>query len=341
MHATNNSIKNVTLVTAAFILICLALIPRPAYAINKCYPSGSSTNANLGLTLNVNAPPASLNSASFIIGTTPSQIKARFASVIEDNFRTGNVNRILGNLSPTELRNLAALYRSDTAGNTAPLLAILAKSASAKALVRIAGVFGRDPTIEAVDLYAPTAVATRFFASPSLSKLQSPSLMNQTTQTGGSTPFLRVGGGGPAPTPDMTLSEIYLDFRTAPVGSMSVSSALFETATYAGTELVTAWTAGYTIGTAVNNVITTYDPSLENTIGGTISQMLSDINSSISAIQQGQYENSWDSLFGGSQPAVPQNSGNDFNVTSSLATYMSFVAQNGGAGNTGGGNGCP
>lgn len=322
--------------SARTLLVAMAvgMIPRLSYAVNRsCNPSGSAA-----IRLGSGAPPPA-NTANSVLGATPAEIQARFAGVIEQNFHHGNTNQILHNLSSTELADLAVLYKNSTYGNTGPLLEILAKKVNARGLVRVASAFGQLQTITAVDSYAPTAVAERFFASPSLPVLHPSPQVAQAVENGGMQSLITAGGGGPAPTIDMTINEIYLEFRTAPVGSLSVPAALYETSAFVGVNLSGAAYSGYTLGTDINNLIEADDPSLENTIGGTIAQMLSDISSAITELQQGQYESSWNSLFGGSQPVVPQNSGNDFNVTASMAAYMNYVNQNGGPGGYGGGSG--
>ena len=81
---------------------------------------------------------------------------------------------------------------------------------------------------------------------------------------------------GPAPTLDMTLYEIYLEFRTAAIGSLSVEAALYETAAFAGANLGTAFGVGLTIGTGIDWLIQTLDPPLWNMIGDTEGTIVGD-----------------------------------------------------------------
>ena len=96
----------------------------------------------------------------------------------------------------------------------------------------------------------------------------------------------------------MTLEEIYLEFRTAPVGSLTPSAALAETAMYAGTWLYASWTIGSWIGNGLHQLIETYDPTLDETIGDTIGSMIDNFWMASDSVQQGHYEAAFDELFG-------------------------------------------
>ena len=101
-----------------------------------------------------------------------------------------------------------------------------------------------------------------------------------------------------APTLDMTLNEIYLEFRTAPIGSVGPTAAIAETTAYSGIWLTLAWKTGTGLGNELNGLINTYDPSLGDAIGGTVAGMVDATNQSWSELQQGQYQASFDALFG-------------------------------------------
>lgn len=97
----------------------------------------------------------------------------------------------------------------------------------------------------------------------------------------------------------MTLREIYLEYRTAPVGSLSPGAALSETTIYAGTRLYVAWQAGYAFGTVIrNDIILSFAPSFDNVLGGTIDSAIQNINDATTEWQQGNWEGAADSLFG-------------------------------------------
>lgn len=85
----------------------------------------------------------------------------------------------------------------------------------------------------------------------------------------------------------MTLEEIYLDFRTAPVGSLSPASAMSETALFASQRVLPAAAAGTAIGTGINYLIETYDPSLSDAIGGTIAGSIEAAQAAVLAFTPG------------------------------------------------------
>lgn len=97
--------------------------------------------------------------------------------------------------------------------------------------------------------------------------------------------------GPPTTTIDNTISEIYLDFRTAPVGSMGVRAALLETSIYTMSYLAGAWGVGYTIGSGIHWAIETFDPALDDTIGGTVDAALTNIAEATNDVAWGDYKN--------------------------------------------------
>lgn len=92
----------------------------------------------------------------------------------------------------------------------------------------------------------------------------------------------------PLLTTDLTLEEIYLELRTATVGGLSPASAFSETMIFAGSRLVPAYAAGYTVGTVIHNLIETFDPSLNDAIGKTLDQSIADLEALIQAILDAQ-----------------------------------------------------
>jgi hypothetical protein len=88
------------------------------------------------------------------------------------------------------------------------------------------------------------------------------------------------------PTPSIyyTLEEIYLDFRTAPIGAMNVTEALVETSVYAAAHLGIAYTVGDWLGQGIGFLWQKYAPESWNTFGGTIDQMLTNINDYANAV---------------------------------------------------------
>jgi hypothetical protein len=211
-------------------------------------------------------------------GTTPEQIKARFASVIEGNFANGAAENIIRHLSDRELTDLAARYNENTEAARRPLLAIFATRLTDQSLVRVASAFGKSAVTNAVNTYSSAEMKAA--ALPQIASL--PTKIQPMT----------------APTTDMTINEIYLEFRTAPVGSVGPASALSETAMFAASRISVAAWAGYAIGTQISNAIETYDPSLSDAIGGTVAGMVNQVQNAGSDIKEGQVEKALDDLFG-------------------------------------------
>jgi hypothetical protein len=155
-------------------------------------------------------------------------------------------------LSSHELNSLAsAMQRAymDT-GRKALALDMMASALDAKRLIRVAQAFGFAPTFEAIVRSAPEK--TSAFLAQSNPNWGLPPVREASP----SSVFL-----------DYTIEEIYLTFRTAPVGSLSVSASVYMTATVAGAYLITAWTTGHYIGSGINSLINTYAPDLGNAIG--------------------------------------------------------------------------
>lgn len=94
------------------------------------------------------------------------------------------------------------------------------------------------------------------------------------------------------------------DFRTAPVGNLSVPGALSETLSFAGGRLIAAWGVGYAVGTGISQLIQTYDPSLDDAIGGTVDEgkiIQNDaeaINSALTSDARATAEDTADGAFG-------------------------------------------
>jgi hypothetical protein len=216
---------------------------------------------------------------------TPEFIHGHFASVIEANLAAANASQVVSRLSDRELADLASVYASRS-GDTSALLEVLASGLSGAQLARTATAFGLDATSSAVAKHASDAVRQEYEAivPRQLSKPDS----------------ARIGPRpNAAPTTDMTLTEIYLEYRTAPIGSLTPASALSETAIFAGTRLTGAFGTGWAIGSAVVPLLDTYTPDLYDAIGGTISQAIENLTTAGSLLSRGQYEGAIDSMFGG------------------------------------------
>jgi hypothetical protein len=251
-----------------------------------------------------------VNAAAAVLGTTPAEIDARFAGVIEQNFRTGDPNKLVHALTSHELADLATLYKQRSGGATT-LLELMAKHVDADGLTLVASAFGQTETAAAAASYAPRAVYTAFKSLAAREAAVASPAIAQAENVGDA-----VVTDAAAPTVDMTPYEIYLDFRTAPNGSLSILGALYEAGVFITFRVSIAYGAGYATGTVVNDLIETYDPDLETTIGGTVSEMVQQVQNAITAAAQGELEESFDNLFG---IPISYNNPGDFDVTEEMA----------------------
>jgi hypothetical protein len=119
-----------------------------------------------------------------------------------------------------------------------------------------------------------------------------------------------------APNVGMTLEEIYLDFRTAPIGALGVEAALYETFMFAGVEVWGAAQFGWSLGTEIGNLIKTYDPSLDAAINNFIATEVENFMSASTWTQEGSIEEQSDYHFG---EYVPLLDAGDFSVVNDMA----------------------
>jgi hypothetical protein len=122
-----------------------------------------------------------------------------------------------------------------------------------------------------------------------------------------------------------TPSEIYLDLRTAPVGSMNRLGALVETLSVINRAIVISWTAGQAIGTVANYLLENYAPDLYTTIGGTVSEIYNEYLNATTLVTQGNYIGGLCTIVG--VPAVQNSpmsrSDGDYGSTTSYTDYSS------------------
>lgn len=253
-----------------------------------------------------------------VIGADETSVDSNFGDVIEANFAAASTEQLIARLSDKELAAIAKHYQRTRGAHDTPLLSTFAKRLSDKALIRVAGAFDKSAVADAVTKYSGSAVRASF--ATQLSSVR-PALLPGPGEGGGS------GGGGgggtggggisggssPAPTTDMTLEEIYLDFRTAPVGSLSPASALSETALFASEKVLPYAAAGTAIGTGINYLIENYDPSLGDAIGDTIAGSIGAAQAAATEVERGHYQSAYDALF-------------DYPVTNSGGATVQFDA---------------
>ena len=143
-----------------------------------------------------------MNSAAAVLGTTPAEIDARFAGVIEQNFRAGDPNKLVHALTSHELADLATLYKRS--GGTTTLLELMAKNVDADGLTLVASAFGQAETEAAVASYAPRAVYMAFNSLPVRAAAAASPTIAQAVKAGDA-----MVTDAAAPTVDMTPYEIY------------------------------------------------------------------------------------------------------------------------------------
>ncbi|HEU0276970.1 MAG TPA: hypothetical protein VFQ95_04015 [Rhodanobacteraceae bacterium] len=252
------------------------------------------------------------------LGSTPEEVQAGFAATIERHFARPGAAAVFARLSDKELSDLAALYKSSAPVGDVDLYRTLASRLDANQLIRAAVAFGAAPVEAAVRSVASATVEGAFTAELALDA--------QAAQSTGA-----VGVSGihtMTPNVGMTLREIYLDFRTDPVGSLGVRDALAETGFYVGSELVGAATVGYALGQGLNYLIENYAPGLDQAIGGTEYNMVQDMQSAATEFEQGRYEKSIDALFGSPLANAGDYAGDD-DVGGSYAFYEDDLSGSG------------
>lgn len=225
------------------------------------------------------------SSIALKLGVTPQEVSAKFSSNIEEDFKNGSTERMISRLSDKELADIAHIYGLANSNADNALLATLAKRLSDKSLLRVAATFGAEQTRQAVVRYAAPDVKTSF-------------LKNVAFVTSVPSSITYSPMAGPAPNLDMTLRQIYLEFRLETVGGLSASASLSETAMYADGPLGWSAGAGTAVGYGINYLIETYDPSLSDAIGGTIAGMWDASKNAGSEVQKGHYQSAFDDLFG-------------------------------------------
>jgi len=199
-----------------------------------------------------------VNTSRQVIGTSVTAVGSNFAGVINGNVSSPAGAARLAGLSAAEQQALANSYAQSNNGNAYALYAIL-------------------------QVYSPEQ-ARRFLPAADRADLawRSGALAPQSA--------IRMAGSGPSPTLDMTLQEIYLEFRTAPVGALSPAASIYMTTAFAAVNLAAAFQAGYTLGTGISWLIQTYAPSLDNAIGATLFNIINSLEVVTTAAGQGLFE---------------------------------------------------
>lgn len=241
-------------------------------------------------------------------------IHSMFPQLIEQNFaqlRGDGAGRLLASMTPDELRALAGAYAA-AAGPQGRLLDLFALRLTGRDMGRLTPYFGYEPVYEALWRSAPNK-SNEFeqFAA--------------TDVASGGIAVMSAGVNV-----DMTIPEIYLSFRTAPIGSLGVAAALYETAAFASRNLTLAYGSGYAVGTALSWTIQTYAPSLHDAIGSFIYNIVNSISQAVGTSALGQAQATASLSFGlGSLGGTFSSTGGDFLVVRAWQTWSG-----------GGGRGC-
>lgn len=174
------------------------------------------------------------------ISDVPAAISRNLPQVIEQNFAAQSAEgavRLINGLTDRELSWLASRYTAHALnrGRSPQLLDILSAQLEPAQLGRLSQHFGFEDVYAAVNRVAPHK------AGPALASMH----------TSSPSPLSGRAGKLADPLLDYTLNEIYLNFRTAPIGSLGVSASLYETAVFAGTRLSLSFSVGYTLGTGM------------------------------------------------------------------------------------------
>jgi hypothetical protein len=258
-----------------------------------------------------------------------------FPQIIEQNFaRMGvmRMSRFLDNVQENELSDLAQLYVNaiSDSGRQPVLLDIMAARMTGKELGRMSQHFGFAPLYAAVLRTAPGKALDFQFNSDVMLASPAPGLLRfgkqgKLNSKGG----VNVNGAGGFL--DYTLYEIYLSFRTSPIGALGVRGAIYETITMVAGPLGTAFGFGYGVGTIVAPLVEFYAPSLYDAIGGTLDVIVDRIQDAPNAMERGAAEGAGAISFElGPIASIMQETGGDFQVMMDWHMFSGF----------GGGVGC-
>lgn len=201
----------------------------------------------------------------------PAAINRNFPRIIEQNLaarRANSAKAWIDQLSDLELQHLAQLYvdSNASADRTGKLLQVAASRLDGARLGRLSKFFGHEDVRAAVASIAPAKLAgfeansSLSFAAPVVGAALSvpPTLARfgaGAAAVGGATTM----SGTFTPSVSMTLEQLYAGFRSMQVGSMATTGAIYETAAYAGRNLVIAWGLGYAFGSGITYLMQEYE----------------------------------------------------------------------------------
>ena len=235
-------------------------------------------------------PVASFTDGAMSASDVAGAINRNFPKIVEQNLARKSPEDAaswIDNLSDVELNHLAQLYVNANFAQVrrGQFLKVAALRLDGAHLGRLSQFFGYSPVRVAVASVAASKLssfnsntatsylapvpgaATRVEATvdPALqAQLEGPSL--GATSLGSAVARVGIGGtltaqAGFTPVVTMTLEQIYLGFRGMQVGSLAAYGALYETAVFAGKDLIAAYGAGYAAGSGITWLMQTYTPT--------------------------------------------------------------------------------
>jgi hypothetical protein len=243
-------------------------------------------------------------------------IRRNFPQIIEQNFAMIDETRfevLVAALSPHELSMLAHLYLARCAelGRETRLLLLFAERSAIDTLVRISHAFGHDHVAHAL-------AQARQEALPEFELAWSAHAASGFSAVAPEpVPGAPHGAAASGPTHHYTIHEIYLSFRTAPVGALSVRAAVYETTLFASRRLVPAWGAGYWVGAQiVAPMIQTYWPAGWDAVGATVHNIVQSLSQTSDIVASAFLERQTGNSFGLSavEIAAFQSTGGDYGV---------------------------
>lgn len=317
-------------VLGAAMALGLASLPARSLASGPAPIRGSGAPGPTAVALALRSRPLGLHAGSHGGLDAPRAIHLNFARLVEYNLARLAPQRFSAlwhDLTPAETTALAQLYdqSAQDAGGSPRLLAIVAERASIEVLGRVAGAFGVERVFSATASAAPEKL---------------PALAAAFSAGAGSLPGPAVVATTSGPTIDYTLHEIYLSYRTAPVGSLSVPSSIYMTARYAAPQLLLAWGTGYGAGRVMAPLVERYAPSLWTAIGSTVHHTIELLGRTYDSLTTALYERqaAIDFRLSGQPFFELQGTGGDFGVVWNWHIVYGGGSSGGGGGGGGGGD---
>lgn len=199
---------------------------------------------------------------------TSAAIHGNFARIIEQNFACASPARVARWLDTVETRSLVTLAQAcvnatEMKGRSTLALEILAHRLDPLRLARLAQYFGHARLHAAVLKAAPAkleAYNARADVNCSGPVPGDMDLHRHEAHVAGAQ------GRGHLIFLDHTIEEIFLSFRTAPIGATSVAASMFQTGLVVGAGIGGAWLTGQAIGSYLVQGMRTYTPNAWNAI---------------------------------------------------------------------------